>query len=116
MRFDPGLKTGFAEEVMGVDEHGHPTRVINWPLSQAEYEQIRQGHRCLNCMEPFEAAFPESCGVCGFGVRANQSRELARQHQGSHRYGPTPDSVFDDQREREAWVPKTQVLIPGRDF
>lgn len=101
---------------MGVDEHGHPTRVINWPLSETEYEQVRQGHRCLHCMEPFEAAFPEACGVCGFGVRASQSRELARQYQGAHRYGPTPDSVFDEEREREAWVPKTQILVPGRDF
>ncbi len=113
MRFDPGLATGFAEEVAGVDEHGNPCRVINWPVSEEEHEQIRHGYRCLNCMEPFEAPFPQACGVCGFLVADNQSRELYRQHQGSHRYGPTPDSVFDDEREREAWVPKNYIWTPG---
>ena len=97
-----------------VDEEGKVARGINWQLTPEEYQQVSEGYRCLSCMEPFEAAFPEKCPLCGFHVRENQTFELARQHQGERDVGPSPEwRALDEQRERESWKKRTGIWLPG---
>jgi hypothetical protein len=115
VRFNPGLEAGFAEESVAVDENGVRHRVVNWVLSPAEYEQVRQGYRCLHCMEPFTAAFPERCGLCGFRVRAEQVARLENDFLGTHMYGAVDDDRGMDERERREWVPRSGIWVPGRD-
>lgn len=86
----PGLEAGFADQVAVVDSNGETRLAVNWVLSPEEFEQVRQGYRCLQCMEPFRSAFPKECGLCGYQVASRQTIDLMREHQGEHRYGPTP--------------------------
>ena len=114
MRFKPGLRET-PTEVTVVDDEGRERRGINWVLTPEEYQQVRQGYRCLHCMEPFETPFPEKCGICGFHVRDQQTFELDRQHQGDLNMGPSPEMQrVEDERERELWTPSgtTQIWLP----
>lgn len=105
-----------------IDEQGVPRSGINIAGSAELVEQYRQGYRCLRCHHVQSVAFPEECEArdktvggtwkCGFRMRDDQIRFLEAEHQGEHRYGPTPLSAFDDEREREAWVPKTGIYLP----
>lgn len=113
MRFKPGL-TIAPEEVTVVTEEGKFARGINWQLSEEEFHQVESGYRCLNCMEPFSSAFPEKCPLCGFHVRAQQTFELQRQHQGEERYGYSPEyERLEEEREREAFKPRSGIWLPG---
>ena len=88
-------------------------------------EQYRQGYRCLACHGIQDEPFPEVCKVkdvkggswaCGYRMRGDQARRFEAEYGGEGYWGPTPLSVFDEEREREAWTPKTQILLPGQDF
>lgn len=116
MRFKAGL-TETPQEITVVDETGTVRRGINWLLTEEEMGQVREGYRCLNCMQRFQEAFPEKCLVCGFHVRDQQSFELQRQHQGDLDVGPSPAMrELQEQRERETWKPSgtSQIWLPGR--
>lgn len=113
-RFDPGLRTGFAEDATAVDEYGNVHRTVNWVLTPDEYEQVKQGYRCVHCMEPFDEAFPEACNLCSFPVRAEQTRRLELESQGERWYGPSPDDPLgDEERERREWRKRTGIWLPG---
>ena len=113
MRFKAGL-TSTPNQIAVVDEEGKVGRGINWMLTDEELSQVKQGYRCLNCMEPFEQAFPEKCNVCGFLVRENQSFELLRQHQGEIDSETDQWKQLDEQREREAFKPRSGIWVPGQ--
>lgn len=118
MRMNPGLAAGYAEDAVAVDANGVEHVVVNWVVSDAEFEQCRQGYRCVNCMEPFPEPFPETCLICEFPVRSQQSERIARDYQGFHQYGATPDSVLDDQQaerdERAAWKQTDSgIVVPA---
>jgi hypothetical protein len=114
LRFRPGL-TETPEQITIVDEDGNVRRGINWHLTPEEYQQVKEGYRCLSCMEPFQTPFPEKCGICGFHVQAQQSFELVRQHQGELDMGPSPAMrQVEEEREKELWTPSgtTQIWLP----
>ena len=79
------------------DRHGRLQAGVNWLLTDDRLEEIRQGYVCLNCQEPLHqlGAFPESCPVCGFRVREQQTAELAKDMRGEERVG-------EDDAETEA--------------
>ena len=89
---------------------------ISWGLPADEVERIRQGYKCIACMEPFETAFPERCNFCGYAVAADQVRRFGVEYAGEKRYGPTPlsevDEMFGDERERESWKPRSGIWVP----
>lgn len=85
-----GLEAGFAEQVPVVDSNGTMSLAVNWVLSPDEFEQVRTGYRCLQCMEPLNPPFPHKCPLCEYEVKSRQTIDLMREHQGEHRYGPTP--------------------------
>lgn len=85
---------------------------VDWALTEDEVEQVRQGYRCISCMERLDPSFPEHCPVCFFPVAELQIQEFTRKYRGVEVFGPTPDSVFDDERERERWKKRNGVLVP----
>jgi hypothetical protein len=45
-------------------------------------------------------------------MRDDQARRFEREYGGEGYWGPTPMDVYDDEREREAWVPKSGIYLP----
>lgn len=102
---DPGLV-----EVIG----GVPRCGVRWALTEEEHGQVRSGYRCLQCMGVQEEPFPEVCEepFCDFEIRKYQLARYEREYEGERWYGPTPDSVFDEERERERWLRRKGVWLP----
>lgn len=115
-----GLEAGFAEQIPVVDSNGNVSLGINWVLSPDEFEQVRQGYRCLQCMEPLQPAFPEKCPLCSYEVRSRQTIDLMRDHRGEHRYGPTPlediEALEQERAERDkpGWLEtRSGIVVPN---
>jgi hypothetical protein len=84
-------------------------------------EQYRQGYRCLACHGVQDEPFPEVCKsrdvkggtwACGYRMRDDQARRFEAEYGGEGYWGPTPLDVFEEEREREAWVPKDGIYLP----
>jgi hypothetical protein len=123
MRIEAALaaKSELLEDTIVVDENGTRMRVTNWVVSPEEDEQIRQGYRCPFDMQVFPEAFPDECVICAqtparqwFSPKLHQSDAYERMHLGEHRYGPSEINDYD--YDTVDWQPKTQVLLPGKDF
>lgn len=103
MRFKPGLEAGHAEELTGITESGEMVRVINWLVTEEEASQIRQGYRCLKCMEPFETPFPKVCNLCGYEVGARQAHDVPKEDTGE-----TKEILLDEMKPQEYTGEKEQ--------
>jgi hypothetical protein len=84
--------------------------------------QYQAGYRCLKCHGVQDEPFPEVCKVkdvrggtwaCGYRMRDRQATDFANSR-GEGYWGPTPLSVFDDERERERWTPRSGIWVPGQ--
>jgi hypothetical protein len=123
MRIEQALKAKgeLFEEIEVLDENGNVKRQINWVLTPEEDEQIRQGYRCPFDMQAFREAFPEECPICKltpsrqwFSPRKHQSQVYEKLSLGEHPYGPSQVNDYD--YDTVDYKPKTQVLLPGKDF
>lgn len=121
VRINPGLATGYAEDKVAVDSNGNKVVVTNWILSDDEFAQVKDGRRCLKCMEPLDPAFPASCPLCQYEVRDRQTIDMLREHQGTEHFGPTPWSVIEEQdaaqaeRDAPGWLrTKSGIVVPER--
>ena len=114
MRIKPGL-THTPEQVSAVDADGNPVRGVNWILTEEEDQQVRDGYRCIKCMEaPLPEAFPAACPVCGYPIRKEQSLEYLRGRQADRDGGPSPEMRrLDEVREREAFRKRAGIWVPG---
>lgn len=124
-RFERGLGADTIVEnshEVFVDGHGVARSGVNIAGSPELIEQYRQGYRCLVCHHVQTEAFPEVCEAadrspggtwrCGFRIRDEQVRRLELEHQGEHRYGPSPLDGHEEQWERDDWTPKTGIWVP----
>lgn len=114
------MREHFAENMVAVDANGRKHVVINWILTQDEFDQMRLGYMCVNCKEPFREAFPKTCFICDFPVRDRQLEFLERDHQGEKHYGPTPLSKLDEmdaeqaERDRAGWTQTgSGIVVPA---
>lgn len=108
----PQLETGIVEnqtdEVWVIG--GEQRCGINWVLTPDEQEQVRTGYRCIHCMGVQSRPFPRVCEepFCDYPIADDQIRRYTVEFQGTKHYGPTDDSIFDDERERERWARKRE--------
>ena len=87
------------------------------------FEQYRQGYRCPACHSVQSRAFPEECETvwrdtgekCGFPIKDRLNDWIEAEFQGEVSLWGDRDSYIEDQREREDWVPKTGIWLPGDD-
>lgn len=123
MRMKAALAAGseLLEETQVMDANGNTHRVINWVVTPEEDEQIRQGYRCPFDMQLFREAFPDECVICAqtpsrqwFSPKLHQAQAYEQMHLGEHRYGPS--EINDTDYDAVDYQPKTQVLLPGKDF
>jgi hypothetical protein len=78
---------------------------------------FRKGYACLECWERQEAAFPKSCGLCGYPMKERQAEDFAQSFRGEKRLGP--NSVIHDeierlkeQRDRRLYLPGSSIAVP----
>lgn len=45
-----------------------------WLLDPDGLMMVREGRKCVQCMEDHEVPYPDQCQVCGFPMRAFQAR------------------------------------------
>jgi hypothetical protein len=79
-----------------------PDRFQVWPgrgvmadyevsLDEDSMERVRLGRLCIECLEPFEEAFPETCPLCGFAVRDDQPERFEKVFKGRVHLGSRLD-------------------------
>lgn len=78
--------------------------LITWPIEVIE--RMRAGYQCINCLEPQEQAWPESCSLCGFPMRTRQAEFFAREYAGevmlnAHNWAGELDGLEERRRKEE---------------
>lgn len=91
--------------------------------------EIREGYRCINCLEEFEPhglkPWPKNCPMCKFEVSDKQARRFGMEFVGNVHVGPTTsiedelliaEEMLERQRyaqlEHDIAVRKPQIIIP----
>lgn len=86
---------------------------FNQIMSEDMAGQIRDGYRCINCLEPFlDGAWPEECPVCEYRVKARQAERFGLEFQGSVRVGPST-SIDDELAIAEEMVQRQELAQLG---
>lgn len=118
-RINPGMPDTIVERTPSErwTINGRTTAGVNMVVSPEVFEQYRTGYRCLRCHAVQDEPFPEVCieashpdGICRYPIRERQAAELAKEHRGEERYGPSP-LEFDD--ERDEWAERNGIWLPG---
>ncbi len=87
-------------------------------LSERDVDRIRAGYACMNCLTGLRHdPNPESCPICGFAVKDEQSGRFAREHIGEVHLGPSVSDEdelaemqeMEDRQKRisSIWVPRS---------
>lgn len=95
----------------------------NLILSEDMSGQVQSGYRCIQCLEPFEEAWPERCPACKFAVRDKQAQRFGQEYVGNIRVGPSTSiedelAIAEEMVEREerkkndVSVRKPSIIIP----
>ena len=78
---------------------GTLTMGVRLTLCDEDVEMIRQGYKCINCLENLESGFPEECFLCGYPIKKMQSETFARVFSG-HRPGARTGADWEAQADR----------------
>ena len=91
--------------------NGQPRRGVNIAVTDEQFEQYRQGYRCIRCHGVQPEPFPAECvePFCKFRIKDDQIRFLESEFRGEHRYGPSPVEV---DHEKEDWKPRSGIWLP----
>jgi hypothetical protein len=89
---EPSESKGF------VTEDGRHFQDSTLTLTAEAAERMWQGYMCARCLEPFDEAYPEKCGVCSFPVKELQRKLLERDFLGQD---PMAVGSFPIDREME---------------
>ena len=96
---------------------GRPTLDYKARVDAESAERFRLGYVCMECMEPHETPFPETCSLCGYEMRARQAEDFARKYQGTER-DPRAALIereldrLDDKHERRFYETNSGIVIP----
>ncbi len=110
---DPGYL-----EVLGP---GRVVQGVKFALCDDDIEAIRQGYKCINCLENLESVFPKNCPVCEFPMKEEQTQRFGmiyRGHIPGARTGPDMDKIADqleERAERRAFARKAKesgIVVP----
>ena len=92
-------------------------RGLKWTLAAEDFQRVRSGYVCLQCLEPHEFPFPEHCSLCGYAIKERQSKEMDLEFAGFEHVGPQTNiedelDILDDTHERSLWTPGGTILVP----
>lgn len=88
-----------------------PREGVRFTLCPEDIEMIRQGYKCLDCLELFDSAFPETCFLCGYPVGAVQAEAFAVMFAGEKPVGSRINE--DEELERLARQKHERELREG---
>jgi len=122
--WDPVLVEPDGEHVL-VSEDGTLRDHHNLIMTERMAGEIRDGYRCIQCLEGFEEAWPKQCPVCKFAVSDKQARRFGMEFIGNIRTCPST-SIEDElqiaeemlarerykQLENDIAVRKPSIIIP----
>ena len=100
------------------DGHGW-RKQVDVTLSPDDFERVKQGYVCQNCLEPQETPFPEACSLCGFPMKEKQRALLEFEFRGHKKVGPSTSlreeqDRLDEWAEENVWKPGQQIWVPGK--
>lgn len=88
---------------------------INVTWDDEAIGRIKAGYQCLRCWEPFETAFPDACGVCGYGVSDFQARDFAFEFEGKKHIGPSTSIQQELERlDEKSKRPFSSIAVPKK--
>lgn len=96
---------------------------LNVAMCDEDVDRTRLGFKCIRCFEPFETAWPKTCGVCGYPVATHQAEQFARVYEGydpNLRTGIDWDAEADrleDRAERRRFAARAKesgISLAGR--
>ena len=81
---------------------------------EGEYQRLREGYVCANCLEPHEIPFPTACTLCGFPMQDEQSERLQQAFKGEKWVGPRTSNSDEFQRldELNARAARSGIVLP----
>ena len=96
---------------------------MNITMPPELFEQYRQGYRCPACHSVQSTAFPERCETvwrdtgerCDFPIKDKLNDWLEFEFRGEETLWPDREDALGEDREREDWVKKTGIWLPGDD-
>lgn len=93
-RIDPGMAGAVvrsSNEIVVTD--GKPARALHVTLTPEQFEQMRQGFRCIACFAVQETPFPQKCiePYCNFNLERDQMTRLQFEDRGEEDLWPTHD-------------------------
>lgn len=98
---------------------GRHTETPLFALTEEQVERVRQGYICIKCLEAYDAAFPDTCIVCGFPMRLHQLEEFGKTFRGGKKFGPSTTideeyAIAEEQIQREAYdkARKLGLILP----
>lgn len=111
------------ESVVRFSEREGWYRGVRWVTDEEGLNRMRVGQVCFNCTEPQPPPAPnpppELCGVCGYGIRKNQQRDLDREFAGKEKIGPSTSmsdelARLDHLSEKQYWQkhPTLGIVVP----
>lgn len=119
-KFTPPVEIVDEPSEIMVDEDGTASRAYNVKWPEETVRKIAQGYQCLRCWEPQAKAFPESCGCCGYAIRANQGRDFELEFKGEEQFVGDAQRDWEElerleaEGERAAHKPGSSIAVPDK--
>ena len=93
-------------------------RGARWTLDAEGVARIRAGYVCVMCLEPHESPFPDACSLCGYAMKARQTKDMEVEFAGSEHVGPATTlsdelARLDETSERRIWLPGSSITVPS---
>jgi hypothetical protein len=99
---------------------GEVRQAVHFALEQEDHEMIRQGYKCAWCLQVFDAAWPESCPMCGlphdYWMRYYEENYAGEEWFGPRETGHDRNEALKHEKKKHFHEPGKQILVPGRDF
>lgn len=104
-----------------VGSDGSVREHVNQIMSPRMVGEVREGYRCIQCLEPFDVPWPRECPVCKYAVSDKQATRFGQEFVGNIRMGPSTTieeelAIAEEMLEREshaAIVSKPNIIIPS---
>lgn len=109
--------------VIEVYENGRMMHGLNFAMCDEDVEAMRQGYKCINCLENLDSAWPKACPVCSYPIAERQAEHFAKVYKGFEpglRTGSDWEAEADRLEERterrafEERASKSGIALGGR--
>ena len=103
-----------AQERVVAFEDGRQFADVHLVVTKDASDRIWQGYQCAYCLEIFQEAWPETCRICAFPVKAEQRNYIRSRHVGDVKIGSRVSLAdeFERMREMQEYEERTGLTLP----